>query len=223
MDWERWRPNLERLSLFRWRFEWVLLTLAAVGVVFGEQAREARARDPYQLLTNGRTAAATVEGMRQEVVTLAVRRGEPIQELRTFADLSWFDDNSERRGITNYRLDAETVEALRIDVGNRSWPAYLNIHYLERSPASEGDPADPTQVMPQGVTSTAFQGACQPARFCRLVVLLPEGKSRAEQDADLIDLALSWGPRAVWFGIGGLLLLLALRFRGVIDNRPTLE
>jgi hypothetical protein len=223
MNWETYRPNIVRLSLFRWRLEWALLGLAAVSLVLGEQAREARARDPYQLLTHGLTAAAVVEELREEVVTTAVRRGEPVLEVRTFIDLTWFDERHERRRIVNYRLDQETVQGLRIDVMLKRWPAYVNVHYLDRAPPDIAPATDALQPMPIGVTAPSFQQSCNPAPHCRVVVLLPDTKSVAERDADFVDLMLGWAPFTLWLSLASIMGMLALRFFDVIDNKPSLE
>ncbi len=223
MNWQLYRANIIRMSLFRWRWEWALLALAAGGLVISEQAREVRDRDPYQLMLHGRTAAAVVEGGRAEQVTTAVRRGEPIVETRTYLDLSWFDDRQLQRRVDDYRLDPETVQGLNIDTALKRWPAYVNIQYLEAVTQATARSADLNAPQPQGVTAPQFQKTCRPSVYCRLVVLLPRGKARAERDADFVDLALEWGPRAMWVSLIAFFTLLSLRFQGVIDNRPSLE
>ncbi len=82
---------LSRISLFRWRLEWLFLAMAAVGLVLGEEAREARERDPYELVQHGRAATAVVRNAREDLRSLGMRRGEPQQETRTFLDLEWWD------------------------------------------------------------------------------------------------------------------------------------
>ena len=225
MDWADLIFRLQRLSLFRWRIEWVLLACAAVGLVMGEQAREALGRDPYLLHAHGRTAAATIFAARETVVDLGVRRGEQRTQVRTLLDLQWFDENGERRLVENYRLPPETAAALGIAPSAQRGPRYVNIQYLTWP--SDVDAAEATALqpglLPNDATAPAFQGACRPRPHCRLVILLPATRTASEAQADFVDLAIVWAPRVLWWGLGAFLLLLALRFTGWIDNRPSLE
>ena len=93
-----------------------MLALAVSGVL-AEQAREARERDPYQLVQSGRTAQAILNAPREKVVPLGTRRGEPQQERHTLVDLDWQDDTGQSRRVIGYRLDEATVAGLRLVPG----------------------------------------------------------------------------------------------------------
>lgn len=207
--------RLSLISLFRWRLEWLCLIAVAVSVVLGEQAREVRGRDPYLIVQNGQRATAIVRAGRIERHTISPRWMRHRQELRPFIDLEWLDREGNRRSITNYLVDFETLLAMGINPDAAVWPAEVTMLYLD---AAEGAAPQTGALSP-----TAYQRHCRPWMSCRVLVLPPNAKSQAEVDADLADDVAAWAPHGLWLGMVAFLGLLGLRLAGLIYSRPSLE
>lgn len=217
-------PLAERLrfiSPFRWRLEWAALLAAAVAGALAEQAKEARLRDPYQVIATGHPGKAIVEAARAEKISLGMRRGVAVEEVHTFLDLDWEDTSGVRRRITNYHLDTETIAGLSIDIAAQRWPARVDILYLDR-PASMPGLAS-SLVVEQGVTASSFQSKCRPQEHCRVVVLTPEVLTPAEIAASNVDYVLDRAPHAFRLSLAVFAIMLCLRLAGVVYNRSSLE
>lgn len=213
--------RLRLVSPFRWRLEWAVLLAAAVAGALTEQAREARLRDPYQIVASGHAGKATVTSARTQIVALGTRRGSPVEETRTSLDLEWEDAAGTQRRVTGYRLDPETIAALRIDVAAGRWPPRVDILYLDRSAAEPG--AALVSVVEQGITASAFQRDCRPRERCRLLVLAPEVLVPAEIAAANVDYVLDRAPHAFKLCLFIFSIMLVLRLVGIVHNRPSLE
>lgn len=213
--------RLRLVSPFRWRLEWAALLAAAVAGALTEQAKEARMRDPYQIVASGLAGKAAVASARTQIVSLGTRRGSPVEETRNTLDLEWEDANGAQRRVAGYRLDAETIAALRIDVAAGRWPPRVDILYLDRAAAEPGSALVP--VVEQGVTASAFQQDCRPREHCRLVVLAPEVLIPAEIAAANVDYVLERAPHAFLLCMGMFSIMLILRLAGIVHNRPSLE
>lgn len=214
--------RLRLISPFRWRLEWAVLLVAATAGVLTEQAREARDRDPYQIVHDGRAAQANVAAAREVVVPLGTKRGVPQQETHTLVDLEWQDEKDETRRVVGYRLDRETIAALRIDVVAGRWPAYVRVLYLDRLEVSPRAAPSPL-VIEQGVTAATFQRHCKPWKLCRVVVVPPDVLSPTEIAAHNVDYVLDRAPYAFVLSLVLVVGMLALRLVGVVQNRPSLE
>jgi hypothetical protein len=207
--------RLSRVSLFRWRLEWVCLIVVAVSVVLGEQSDEQRASDPYLIVQSGQSATATVRAGRIERHTVSPRWMRNRQELRPFLELEWRDREGKPRSVSNYLLDFESMLAMGIDPIAPAWPGEVRILYLE--------PATEALTHSGALPPNAWQRLCRPWTNCRVLVLTPGMKTRAEADADLADYLAEWAPRGLWLGLVAFLGLLILRLAGCIDSRPSLE
>ena len=212
---------IARISPFRWRLEWVVLLIAATAGVLAEQAREATTRDPYQIITTGRSARASVANVRNEQVTTGMRRGSAQIETRTLVDLHWTDDHGGQRSVEGYRLDPPTVTGLQIDPLGKRWPQYVQILHLDR--AEDSRPARSVTVIEQGVTAPAFQEHCRPWRYCRIVVLAPDVLTPSEEAAANVDFVLDRAPHAFRLSLILFVAMLALRLTGLVHNRPSME
>lgn len=215
--------RLRRISPFRWRLEWALLLIAATTSVLSEQARDAKGRDPYEIVSAGRAARATVLSTQIRIVPLPPRRGIPQQEEHTLVNLEWQDDQGARRRIESYRLDGVTASALKIDSAKGQWPPVVQILYLDRPVAAPARNPPSGGVAEQGVTASAFQRHCRPWQQCRVVVLAPDMLTPAEEAAANVDYVLERAPHALHLSLALLIVLLGLRFAGIVHNRPSLE
>lgn len=215
--------RVRRISLFRWRFEWALALMAAVSGALSEQAREARERDPYQLVKLGRIAQGTLTGAREIVVPLGTRRGVPQQEIHVLVDLEWQDREGSTRQATGFRLDAMTAGALRSNEPGQRWPRQVSLLYLDPPQGAPNNPRlDPTLIA-QDVLARRLIDECLPLENCRLIVLPEDALSPAEEAAQRVDYVLERAPHAFTLSIALLLTMLILRLVGVIENRPSLE
>lgn len=195
----------------------------AVSGVLSEQAREARERDPYQIVTRGRTAQAITSAPREKIVPLGMRRGEPVRETHTLVDLEWQDDAGKPRRVTGYRLDDATVAGLRSGSNRGSWPAYAQVQYLDRAATERPRPGALAYITEQGTTAPSFQRHCEPWLHCRLIVLAPDVLTPSEEAAMNVDYVLDRAPHAFKLSLLLLVGMLVLRLAGVIDNKPSLE
>lgn len=199
-----------------------MLALAVSGVL-AEQAREARERDPYQLVQRGRTAQAILNAPREKVVPLGTRRGEPQQERHTLVDLDWQDDTGQSRRVIGYRLDEATVAGLRLGDRRASWPAYVQVHYLDSAGTERPRPGALAYITAQGATAPGFQQHCEPWVHCRVIVLSPDVLTPSEEAALNVDYVLDRAPHAFKLSLLLLVGMLGLRLAGIIDNKPSLE
>lgn len=215
--------RLRLISPFRWRLEWAVLLIAASAGILSEQAREARERDPYIVVSTGRTAQAVVTAARDVVIPLKARRGVPQQETRTFLDLEWIDAEGNKRRVESYRLEPETIAALGIDTKAGRWPAYAQILYLDNADTPPRRIVNSLAIIEQGATSLTFQTHCHPWRYCRVVALSLHVLTPAEEAALNVDYVLDRAPHALTLSLALLALLLTLRLAGLVHNRPSLE
>lgn len=213
--------RLRFISPFRWRLEWAALLAAAVAGALAEQAKEARLRDPYQVIASGQSAKAIVETVRTERISSGTHRGVPVEEVNTLLDLNWEDSSGARRRVTDYHLDVETVAGLSIDVAAQRWPARVDILYLDRPLANAGFAT--TLVIEQGVTASSYQRKCRPREHCRLVVLTPDVLTPSEIAAFNVDYVLERAPYAYRLSLAMFAVMLCLRLLGIVYNRPSLE
>lgn len=200
-----------------------MLVVVAVSGVLSEQAREARERDPYQLVHRGRSAQAVVQTPREVIVPLGMRRGIPQQENHALVDLEWQDDTGQIRRVTGYRLDDGTAAGLRPDARRTQWPAYAQILHLDRAATERPRPGALSYITAQGVTAPSFQQHCEPWTYCRLIVLAPDVLTPAEEAALNVDYVLDRAPHAFKLSVLLLLGMLGLRLAGFVDNKPSLE
>lgn len=195
----------------------------AVSGVLTEQAREARERDPYEIVTRGRTAQAITSAPREKILPLGMRRGEPQREIHTLVDLEWQDDTGQSRRVTGYRLDDATVAGLRSGGNRGSWPAYAQVQYLDRAATERPRPGALSYITAQGATAPGFQQHCEPWIHCRVIVLAPDVLTPSEEAALNVDYVLDRAPHAFKLSLLLLLGMLGLRFAGFVDNKPSLE
>ncbi len=212
--------RLPRISPFRWRLEWVLLLGAAAALVLGEQAREARTREPAAILVDGISASAHIIAARELQQSIRISRSETRQVALTLVDLEWRDSRSEVRRVADFQLANHIAADLGIDPAARRWPERVRIIYLDRPVGTAlRTGANAEAVLPRDPVGRP----CRPAEHCALVVLDASGRSSAHEEIERIELLLAYAPLVLWFCLAAFIGMLASRWLGVIDNRPTLE